>query len=175
MTTQVVLGLGSNMPFADANGIIYSPDKVLEKACDVLKGFLQNAKTSSVYITKPMYCENQADFFNMVLVGDFCGTPRELLELVNKIEYDFARKRGSGVIDKGPRTLDIDIELFGNEIITEDNCEKPLFIPHALIKERQFVLVPLLEILPDSADPITGQSFSSILSKLSDQGVKLWK
>ena len=110
----------------------------------------------------------------MVVAGEWEGTPRELLRAVQKIENLFGRDRES-VGPKGPRTLDIDIELFGDQIIREEDAVNPLYVPHPLMNERQFVLVPLLEILPDFADPITRQPFSKILSTLSDQGVELWK
>ncbi|NLK45952.1 MAG: 2-amino-4-hydroxy-6-hydroxymethyldihydropteridine diphosphokinase [Treponema sp.] len=170
----VVLGLGSNMMLMQKNGFSVSSEDILSQACVALCGLLKNVRFSSIYKTKPRYVENQADFYNMVVSGEWYGTPQNLLLAVQKIENDFGRERAKACL-KGPRTLDIDIELFGNQIIKDENKNNPLFIPHPLLNERQFVLVPLLEILPDSADPITGQPFRQILSMLSDQGVELWK
>ena len=110
----------------------------------------------------------------MAVAGEWNGTPRGLLEEIQKIENLFGRDRKSAG-PKGPRTLDIDIELFGNQIIRDEDEVNPLYVPHPLMNERQFVLIPLLEILPDFADPITRQPYSKILSTLSDQGVELWK
>lgn len=170
----VVLGLGSNMPLVQHNGKALQPEEILNRACDALSAVLKNFRCSSIYKTKPRYVENQADFYNMVVSGEWGGTPRELLQTVQQLENKFGRDRESAG-PKGPRTLDIDIELFGDQIIKEEDAVNPLFVPHPLMNERQFVLIPLLEILPDFADPITRQPFSKILSTLSDQGVELWK
>ena len=170
----VVLGLGSNMPLMRHDSMALQPEEILDRACAALDVLLQNLRCSSVYKTKPRYVENQDDFYNMAVAGEWNGTPRGLLEEIQKIENLFGRDRKSAG-PKGPRTLDIDIELFGNQIIREEDAVNPLYVPHPLMNERQFVLVPLLEILPDFADPITGQSYSKILSTLSDQGVELWK
>ena len=170
----VVLGLGSNMPLVQRKDKTLQPEEILTRACESLASVLKNFRCSSVYKTKPRYVENQDDFYNMVVAGEWEGTPRELLGAVQRIENLFGRDRES-VGPKGPRTLDIDIELFENQIIREENAVNPLYVPHPLMNERQFVLVPLLEILPDFADPITRQPFSKILSTLSDQGVELWK
>ncbi|MBO7135937.1 MAG: 2-amino-4-hydroxy-6-hydroxymethyldihydropteridine diphosphokinase [Spirochaetaceae bacterium] len=170
----VVLGLGSNMPLVQRNDKTLQPEEILIRACEALASVLKNFRCSSIYKTKPRYVENQDDFYNMVVAGEWGGTPRELLQTVQQIENQFGRDRES-VGPKGPRTLDIDIELFENQIIREEDAVDPLYVPHPLMNERQFVLVPLLEILPDFADPITRQPFSKILSTLSDQGVELWK
>ena len=170
----VVLGLGSNLPFVKADGSLMQCNAILDAACVKLSENLANLRCSSIYQTKARYVENQADFLNMVVCGEWNGTARELLEICQNIENSFGRVR-LNAIEKGPRTLDIDIELFGNEIIKEENCLKPLIIPHSLIQERQFVLIPLLEILPECADPITGQKYSQILANLGNQGVELWK
>lgn len=170
----VVLGLGSNLPFVKSDGTLMQCNAVLDAACVKLSEVLANLRCSSIYKTKARYVENQADFLNMVVCGEWQGNARELLEICQSIENALGRVR-LNVVEKGPRTLDIDIELFGNEIIREENCRKPLIIPHYLMHERQFVLVPLLEILPECADPITGQKYSQILANLGDQGVELWK
>lgn len=154
---QVVLGLGSNRSY---NGM--EPERLLQEGCRQLACILSNFTVSSVYRTKPMYVENQANFFNMVVSGTFNGNAFELLEAIHKIEDEFGRNRANE-IRNGPRPLDIDIELFGNEIIKNTD----LVIPHPRITERAFVLVPLLEILPDCADVITGKPYADFLSKLS--------
>lgn len=174
MPRLAVLGLGSNMPLLLHDGVVVEPSDVLDAACRELSLLLGSFVCSSVYCTKAMYYENQSDFYNMVVCGTWESTPQELLAAINVLELKYGRNR-TGVESKGPRTLDIDIELFGTEIVTDNNSDHPLFIPHSLIKERQFVLVPLLEILPDCADPITGMKYLDILSSLPEQGVTLWK
>ena len=116
-----------------------------------------------------MYYENQDDFLNMVVCGMYEGEPCELLDKIHRIEANFGRNR-QNEIRNGPRTLDIDIELFGKRIINTEN----LVIPHKKITERQFVLLPLLEILPECAEPISGDLFKDILKKLPDQQVRLF-
>lgn len=183
----VVLGFGSNM------SIIYGAKKlcpvdILDEACIDLQKILSDVQVSSIYKTKALYVTDQDDFYNMVVVGNFAGTPSELLLAVRKIERKFGRLRDKTTINKGPRPLDIDIELFGacivdtfvkesfldeENVLHEENL--PLKIPHELMRERQFVLIPLLEILPKSADPITGKAFSAFLASLQNQGVQLWR
>lgn len=124
-------------------------------------------RTSSLYQTKPRDFIEQADFYNMAVTGTYAGSPRELLEKIHGLEERFGRDRLHG-IPKGPRTLDIDIELFGDDIIREAD----LVIPHERMNERQFVLVPLLELLPDSIDPVSLVRFADIAARLPDQGVK---
>ena len=87
----------------------------------------------------------------------------------NAKAMNFGRNRAKEIF-KGPRTLDIDIELFGNQIVKTENLE----IPHKNLKERQFVLIPLLEIFPKYAEPISGAFYSDYLQNLPDQGVKFF-
>jgi len=154
----VVLGLGSNQGDSSA---------ALRGATEALGRILENLRVSSVYLTKPRDYEDQADFLNAVVIGGFRGTPRELLVAIHGIERVWGRNRNAE-IPRGPRTLDIDIEIFGNEIVREEG----LVIPHERLGERLFVLVPLLELLPESADPVTGEPFREIAGRLPDQGVK---
>ena len=87
-----------------------------------------------------------------------------MLDDIHQIEAKFGRNRKKE-IRNGPRTLDIDIELFGNQIIKTNTLE----IPHIRIKERAFVLKPMLEILPNLADPITGDLFEIAFFSLSEE------
>ncbi|MDR2079111.1 MAG: 2-amino-4-hydroxy-6-hydroxymethyldihydropteridine diphosphokinase, partial [Treponema sp.] len=70
----------------------------------------------------------------------------------------------------GERTLDIDILLFGERVVSEPDLE----IPHPRLRERRFALTPLLELVPDAADPLTGTSYRVILEALPDQGVQVF-
>ena len=158
MQSLVVLGLGSN---------IGNSQEILSGAIHELSRVLSGLKTSSLYITKPQENIFQDDFLNMVVAGYFSGTPRELFAETTRIETMNGRNR-EAEIAKGPRTLDIDIELFGTLGVREPD----LIIPHERLHFRQFVLVPLLEILPDYADPVTGELFRDLCARLPDQGVK---
>lgn len=137
--TPVALGLGSNKKFS-----CLSPEEILGGAIFELSKILHNIEISSVYRTKAMYVVDQEDFYNMALVGllDDGISARALLEKIHEIEAAFGRDREKE-IRFGPRSLDIDIEFFGRQKILEPDLQ----IPHPRIKERAFVLTPLLEIL----------------------------
>lgn len=167
-----VLGLGSNKSF-DGFG---SPE-LLSRACDLLEPLFSDFNYSSVYRTKPMYVENQDCFYNMVVCGEVKISASELLSEIHKIEAILGRNR-KYEIRNGPRSIDIDIEIFGNEKICHFDSEDPmknLEIPHPRILERAFVLVPLLEVLPKSADIKNRGLFEKSLAEIGNQGVELWK
>ena len=137
--TPVALGLGSNKKFS-----CLSPEEILGGAIFELSKILHNIEISSVYRTKAMYVVDQEDFYNMALVGflDDGICARALLEKIHEIEAAFGRAREKE-IRFGPRSLDIDIEFFGRKKILEPDLQ----IPHPRLKERAFVLAPLLEVL----------------------------
>jgi 2-amino-4-hydroxy-6-hydroxymethyldihydropteridine diphosphokinase len=152
------LGFGSNR--GDSS-------EIFRNAIRDLSDVLENITVSSLYRTVPQDYVEQDDFMNLACVGNFTGTARELLEKIHVIENAYGRDR-SKEISKGPRTLDIDILLFGNEIISEPD----LVVPHERMRFRQFALVPLLDIVPDCADPVTGESYRQICLRLGNQGVQ---
>ena len=144
----VVLGLGSNTVFNGLDSL-----HILAAACNELKNlfapYAEKMIISSVYRTKALYVTDQSDFYNMAVycfVSDSC-TPHSLLEKIHVIEARYGRDR-SREIRFGPRPLDIDIELFGKRTVNEPDLQ----IPHPRLSERAFVLTPMLEILPVSAD-----------------------
>ena len=155
---RVLLGLGSNKSFHGKR-----PLELLGAACRELAKLLDSPRFSSVYKTRAMYVEDQDDFYNMTACGfvDDNLSPQELLKQINNIEAEYGRDR-SNEIRFGPRPLDIDIELFGDETINTPELE----IPHPRIAERAFVLVPALEILTDSADVTTREKFTAYLKNL---------
>lgn len=115
----------------------------------------------------PQDYEDQSDYCNMVVAGTYSGEPEALLAAVQDIETRYGRNRAKE-IRYGPRTMDIDIILFGGRTIQTAD----IVVPHARMKERQFVLIPLLEVLPEIAEPGTGVPYRTILEQLPDQGVK---
>lgn len=153
-----MLSLGSNA--GDSRGI-------LTGAIAELGVFLADLSVSSLYLTEPQDYADQPDFFNLAAAGFFSGTPGELLDRTQEIERKAGRDRLSG-IPKGPRKLDIDILLFGVRTLHGSD----LAIPHPGMRKRQFVLVPLLELLGECADPVTGESYREISRGLPDQGVR---
>lgn len=133
-----------------------------------LKPNLVGMRVSSIYRTSPQYLVNQADFYNLVVEASTDLQPLQLLAVTQAIEARFGRDR-TREQSKGPRTLDIDILLYG-----ESSIELPdLVVPHPGMTERAFVLVPLLELAPHLQHPKLGRPFISFLDRVSGQGIYL--
>ena len=164
---SVLLGLGSNTQYEGFSSI-----ELLSNACKKLSSVLESMICSSIYITKAQIVTDQDDFYNMVVKGFVPDsmTPYELLEIIHSIEAEGGRNR-SKEIRFGPRSLDIDIEEFGNISISDEKLQ----IPHPRIQERAFVLIPALEILNESADSLLRKTYENFLNKLPDQGVEKYK
>lgn len=145
----VALGLGSNRSFDGR-----PPVQILGAAVFELQKLLTGLEFSGVYKTRAMYYTDQDDFYNMAVLGYADMDAFELLDAIHKIEARFGRDR-SAEIRNGPRSLDIDIELYGDKTINAEN----LTVPHPRLKERAFVLVPLVEILAKDADNIKWKGF----------------
>jgi 2-amino-4-hydroxy-6-hydroxymethyldihydropteridine diphosphokinase len=163
---QVLLGLGSNTSYGGK-----TPVELLGCACACLKKILSPFVFSSVYRTKALYVTDQDDFYNMAVKGwvDDSVTPHSLLNSVNRIETLYGRDRNTER-RFGPRPLDIDIELFGNETVHDETLQ----IPHPRMHERGFVLIPLLEILSGSADGNIRDTCAAYVKRLPDQGVQMY-
>lgn len=159
---RILLGLGSNKSYTS-----HSPLELLSYAREELSVILNNCRFSSVYKTKAMYVEDQEDFYNMAAVGyiDESIRAHDLLKKINEIEAKYGRNREKE-IRFGPRSLDIDIELFGDETINTPDLQ----IPHIRMKERAFVLVPAIEILTDSADELLRENYKNCLTDLENEG-----
>ncbi|MEM9561318.1 MAG: 2-amino-4-hydroxy-6-hydroxymethyldihydropteridine diphosphokinase [Actinomycetota bacterium] len=97
---------------------------------------------SPVYETDPVGGPEQGAFLNIVVELETRRSPRELLELCRELEAAAGRVR---VVRWGPRTLDVDVLLVGEESVDEDD----LTVPHPRMAERNFVVVPLLDLAPD--------------------------
>ncbi len=102
---------------------------------------------SGLYETSPVGGPPQRSFINLVAKISTEMTPRGLLEECRRIEQVLGREESD--IRWGPRVVDLDILLYGDEKVNEPNLE----IPHPRLAQRRFTLVPLLEIEPDAADP----------------------
>ena len=101
---------------------------------------------------------DQPRYLNGVVTGETSLSARELLDALLDIEHDAGRTRPS---PKAPRTLDLDLILFGNERIREAG----LVVPHPRFRERLFVLEPLAELAPGWVDPETGEPVSALLAR----------
>ncbi len=110
---------------------------------------------SSLYETSPLGISTKRSFINAACAGRTAIPPRELLALCKDIEREFGRDRGAPQPD---RTLDIDILVYGDSIIAGEE----LTIPHPRIRERLFVLVPLVEICPHLTVPPSGASIMEL-------------
>ena len=158
---SVYLSLGSNLGRRERN---------LSAAVKALVLILSEIRCSSIYETRPMYVAEQPKFLNMVVAGICALQPRELLRRILAIELQMGRDRDK-YTPKGPRIIDIDILLFGRRIVKQDE----LSIPHPRLKERQFALIPLLELEPDLRDPESGHPLAESLESLEDQGVYIFR
>lgn len=154
--TRVFFGLGSNM--GDKERTLQEAVRLLEAACGI-----QVLRSSSLYETDPVGYVEQDVFYNLVLEADVTLPPQNLLEETQRIEQQLGRTRD---IRWGPRTVDIDILLYGEQQVdTEGLC-----IPHPRMIERAFVLVPLAELVPHQAIPLptgTNVSIGEALAKLA--------
>jgi len=153
----VYLGLGSNVGDREAT---------LQAAIDELHSReVCVRRLSSVYETEPMDLRGQRWFLNLVAEVQTDLFPLQLLARTAKIEQHLGRRR---MVAKGPRTIDIDILLYGNFVVRMPN----LVIPHERLGERRFVLLPLLELTPDLRDPVSRRPLRDLLAEVSGQVVR---
>lgn len=120
---------------------------------------------SSWYETEPVGLDDQPWYINLVARAETGLAPHALLAACQQIEKQLGRVPSTQF---GPRHLDIDILHYGDKVVDSDG----LTIPHPRMKERRFVLIPLLEIAPDLEDPVLNQSYAEVLSRL-DEGKKV--
>lgn len=153
---DVYLGLGSNLGnrmqrLADAR------NRIERKAGTI-------TAASSIYDTAPWGPVPQDNFLNQVIRISTALEPRELLAVLHEIERDAGRDRKSE-IRFGPRTLDLDILLYGDRVLHEEG----LAIPHPRLAERAFVLAPLAEIAPDLQ--VGGLTVRELLGRIDSKTV----
>jgi len=154
MKNDVYVGLGSNL----GDKIKYCNDAVEE--ISRYKGNVIGGR-SSFYRTEPWGREDQDWFINCVVKLQTPLGVAALLDFLQNIEIINERIRG----DKWfPRTIDLDILFFNNEVINRPE----IHIPHPLIQERKFVLIPLNEICPQMVHPVLNQSVKELLEKTTD-------
>lgn len=152
---SIFLSLGSNL----GDRRFY-----LNSCCDeIIKSGINILKRSPIYESSAMYNEQQPDFFNQVIQIKVESTPLELLKIIKSIEIKLGRL--NGLIRYQPRIIDIDL-LAMHELI--HNSDK-LIIPHSLIAERKFVLLPWSNIAPDFIVPLHDKSVIKLLSETNDQ------
>ena len=121
-------------------------------------------RLSPVYETDPVG-PPQPPYLNMVAELETELSPKGLLAEMLRVEKALGRERRERW---GPRTLDLDLLLYGDLVLEEEG----LSVPHPRLHERAFVLVPLLDLLPEGRHPLLGQSFAELLASLDASSVR---
>ncbi|KAL4943213.1 hypothetical protein BDV06DRAFT_144119 [Aspergillus oleicola] len=133
--------------------------EMIERAClEMDRAGIKVRRTSSLFETGPMYYLDQEPFMNGVCEVETDLEPLELLDKLQSIELELGRKK---LIDKGPRSIDLDILLYDQQVFTHDR----LSIPHKLMLERDFVLRPLSQLIPNEI-PLLPNHQTTYLSHL---------
>jgi 2-amino-4-hydroxy-6-hydroxymethyldihydropteridine diphosphokinase len=162
MAETVYISLGSNMGDREKNltGALVSLEAVPG---------LEIIATSGIYVTEAQEMdEGSPDFMNQVIMADFSFLPAELLDSLEKIETKMGRT-GKGQYQ--PRVIDLDILLFGDQIIETER----LSIPHRKMLNRPFILVPLLQINPELVHPVMEEPIANYLTDKDREKAILFK
>ncbi len=153
----VYLGLGSN---------VGDSETLLQSALDRLNApELKLLRVSSIYETEPVGLREQPWFLNLAAEFETDLFPKQLLHRIQRVERELGRIR---TVRNGPRTIDIDILLYGKFVVQSDELE----IPHPRYSERRFTLAPLAELNPNLRDPVTHRTVGAMLSALQGQTIR---
>lgn len=147
---KVAVALGSNLG---------ERERYLREAIDELRSFISDLTSSTFYDTAPIGVGDQPRFLNAAAIGATTLSARALLEKLLSIEATFGRTRPH---PGAARTLDLDLILYGDQIIEE----RDLTVPHPRFRERRFVVEPLAEIAPDWIDPVTKRTVNDLMRGL---------
>lgn len=145
------LSLGSNLGNREQN---------LKEAVRRASTLGRVVAVSSFYETEPVEVTDQPWFLNCVLALETTAEPAQLMRELLRIEHEMGRQR---LVKKGPRSIDIDILLFGNAVVNTPD----LTIPHPEMTRRRFVLEPLAEIAPELLHPVSQKTVTRLLAELA--------
>jgi 2-amino-4-hydroxy-6-hydroxymethyldihydropteridine diphosphokinase len=152
---KAFLGIGTNLGNRKAN---------LRKTIEMIGEHIGKLiHSSSVYETAPWGFEAENDFLNMVIMVETNHSPAELMKKIAIIESKLGRERSQDRYSS--RVIDIDILLYNDFVIIENGLK----IPHPLMHERKFVLVPFCELAPDIIHPVLGKSMKVLLEECRDR------
>lgn len=154
------IGLGSNQTSKTGD-----PASTIVAAINSLSEFGELVERSSLFLTEPVGFSGQPSFINAVVALRTTFVPERLMQRLLEIERRFGRDR-SVAPPKGPRPLDLDLLLVGDEVIS--SCQ--LKLPHPALAERRFVLAPLAQIAPDVVHPVLHRSIRDLLKTLPSTG-----
>jgi len=154
----IYLSLGSNLGDREAN-LRAAIERLPAAGVHVLR-------TSPVYETEPVDYIHQSWFLNVVVEAETELFPLQLLARTGKIERALGRIR---TVAKGPRTIDIDILLYGQAVVRSSTLE----IPHPRMAERRFVLAPLADLAPGLRHPVSHKTVREMLEAAPAQTVRL--
>ncbi|MCA1626494.1 MAG: 2-amino-4-hydroxy-6-hydroxymethyldihydropteridine diphosphokinase [Acidobacteria bacterium] len=162
---KIYVGMGSNL--GDRAGYL------LLAVRGMLDAGLRVTRLSSIYETAPVDYLEQPHFLNMVAelsVVDCAFTPEQLLARLLRIEYALGRRRGDA--PRGPRTVDLDLLLYGDERRETEF----LTLPHPRLHLRRFALAPLVELAPGGIHPLLHKTFQELLSAVKGEAeVRRWQ
>jgi 2-amino-4-hydroxy-6-hydroxymethyldihydropteridine diphosphokinase len=151
---SVAIALGSNLG---------DRESMLRQGVAAVDQHLSDLRVSAFHETDPVGVGDQPRFLNAAATGYTALSARELLHTLLDIERRFGRERP---FPGSPRTLDLDLILYGDSIVDEPG----LVVPHPRFRERAFVLEPLVEIAHDWVDPVTGRTVKELLAALNRVG-----
>ncbi|MDK9355215.1 2-amino-4-hydroxy-6-hydroxymethyldihydropteridine diphosphokinase [Lelliottia sp. V106_10] len=158
--TLAYIAIGSNLasPLEQVNAAVQALSEIPQSRLVAVSAF---------YRTPPLGPQDQPDYLNAAVVLETALDAETLLDNTQRIELQQGRQRKAE--RWGPRTLDLDIMLFGDEVIHTER----LTVPHYDMKNRGFMLWPLFEVAPELTFP-TGESLQAILQQLNAEKPALW-